>query len=74
MIAFSSGKESAVDYDTGPVLDDWPRAAWIPDVRDVPLRELAADADGTATALALDFLEAMDSPSHVQAMTFNSAI
>jgi len=74
MIAFSSGKESAVEYDAGPVLDDGPQAPWIADVRDVPLRELAVDADGIAAAMADRFLEALDSPSRVQAMTFNSAI
>jgi FXSXX-COOH protein len=49
----------------------------ITDLRSVPLGQLAnraADANGVVAAVVHRILEDTDSPSRVQALTFNSAI
>lgn len=61
-------------YDATPAGEVEPRPALIPDVRDVPLGQLAADGDGAAALLVLRFLDGMETPSRVRTMTFNSAI
>jgi len=61
-----------VTYDATPIGEAEPPPGLIPDMRDVPLAQLAADGDGGG-GLVNWFLDGLKAPSRVPTMTFNSS-